>query len=303
MEAFFGMLGDIWASQTHRASNWDTHLNLPHNTSLVHLTTTIYVRCSGRIINGMRSGRTAPYYSAFSSPTAAPTHPEWPSQEEPGSGSFASAPMSDVSAPVCTNGAWPPLRPLSVAQKNKPSIMLSSNIQPINLPMDCMDWRLWTMRQSNGCSTPAPRSCVTKQCFKQLAQNTKKIFVWQYKNIAVTCSGFCQLHSEFCYCLQNISVFRAQICRFFNFLVRAVINGILIFWNCLSQIRQVVNQHFLSNPSVWFYGNQHYQVAKDFVECIKKNLDDALEVCSLPWIKQTKLVWISVLLYTEAGFN
>jgi len=52
-----------------------------------------------------------------------------------------------------------------VAQKNKPSTMLSSNVQPIDLLMDCMAWRLWTMRQSNGCSTPAPRSGAAKQWF------------------------------------------------------------------------------------------------------------------------------------------
>jgi len=28
--------------------------------------------------------------------------------------------------------------------------------------MDCMTWRFWTMRQSNGCSTPAPR-CICGQ--------------------------------------------------------------------------------------------------------------------------------------------
>ena len=55
-----------------------------------------------------------------------------------GSGSTASAPVSDVSAPACTNGVWPPLRPVSVAQKNKPSTMLSSNVQSIDLPADCM---------------------------------------------------------------------------------------------------------------------------------------------------------------------
>ena len=87
------------------------------------------------------------------------THtPERPSREEPGSGSTASAPVSDVSAPACTNGVCPPLRPVSVAQKNKPSTMLSSNVQSIDLLMDCMAWRFWTIRQSNGCSTPAPRS-------------------------------------------------------------------------------------------------------------------------------------------------
>jgi len=49
----------------------------------------------------------------------------------------------------------------------------------------------------------------------------------------------------------------------------------------LLQIRQVVNQHFLSNPSLWSYGNKHYQVAKGFAEFIDKNVNDALEVISL----------------------
>jgi len=31
-----------------------------------------------------------------------------------------------------------PLRPVSVAQKNKPSTMLSSNVQSIDLPVGCM---------------------------------------------------------------------------------------------------------------------------------------------------------------------
>ena len=43
------------------------------------------------------------------------------------------APVSDVSAPACTNGAWPLLRPVSVAQ-NKPSTMSSSTVQIIDLP-------------------------------------------------------------------------------------------------------------------------------------------------------------------------
>jgi len=52
--------------QTHDASNQDTHLYPLHNISSVHLTTT-YVRCSGRITNGMRSGQTIPQDSTFSS--------------------------------------------------------------------------------------------------------------------------------------------------------------------------------------------------------------------------------------------
>jgi len=54
---------------------------------------------------------------------------------ELGSGSTASEPVSDVSAPVCTNGVWPPLRPVSVVQ-NKPSTMSFSTVQSIDLPMD-----------------------------------------------------------------------------------------------------------------------------------------------------------------------
>ena len=34
------------------------------------------------------------------------------------------------------NGVRPPLRPVSVVQKNKPSTVLSSNVQSIDLPMD-----------------------------------------------------------------------------------------------------------------------------------------------------------------------
>ena len=115
------------------ALNRDTHLYPPHNNSPVFLTTTTYVRRGGRIINGTRSGRTTPQDSALQFQTSVHTHPEWPSQEEPGSGSTASAPVSDVSAPACTNGAWPPLRPVSVAQ-NKPSTMSSSTVQSIDPP-------------------------------------------------------------------------------------------------------------------------------------------------------------------------
>ena len=63
---------------------------------------------------------------------------EWLSQEQRRSA------VSDVSALACTNGVWPPLRPVSVAQKNKPSAMLSSNVQSICLLMDYMAWRFRT---------------------------------------------------------------------------------------------------------------------------------------------------------------
>jgi len=76
---------------------------------LISYLTTIYVR------------HTAPIPSAR------------PSQEELGFGLTASAPVWGVSAAVCTNGVWLPLRPVSVAQ-NKPSTM-SSNVKSVNLLM------------------------------------------------------------------------------------------------------------------------------------------------------------------------
>jgi len=62
---------------------------------------------------------------------------------------------------------------VSGVKPSKPSTMLSSNVQSIDLPMDCMAWQFWMMRQWNGCSTPAPRSSAAKQWFQQLAQKKK----------------------------------------------------------------------------------------------------------------------------------
>jgi len=70
--------------QMHIASNRDTHLYPPYNDSPVHLTTTTNLRHTGRITNGMRSGRTIPEDSSFSCPTPIPS--EWPSKKESGSG-------------------------------------------------------------------------------------------------------------------------------------------------------------------------------------------------------------------------
>jgi len=52
--------------------------------------------------------------------------------------------------------------------------MLSSNVESIDLPMHCMARRFWTMRQLNGCLSPAPRSSEAKQWFQQVAQKKKK---------------------------------------------------------------------------------------------------------------------------------
>jgi len=158
------------------ASNWDTHLHPPHSNSSVYLTTTAYVRRTERITNKNPQWADNPKRLLVFIPDTGTHTPEWPSQEEPGSGLTASAPVSDVSAPVCTNGLWAHLRPMSVSQ-NKPSTMLFSNVQSIDLLMNCTAWRCWTMRLSNGCSTSAPRSSAAKQWSKELAQWKKKIFV------------------------------------------------------------------------------------------------------------------------------
>jgi len=112
------------------------HPFLPAAQLTVHLTTT-YVRRTGRITNEMRSGWTTLGDSILSSPTSAPTLPGWLCQEQRGSDLTTSAPLSDASAPVCTNRVCPPLRLVSLAQKNEPSTMLFSNVQSIDLLVDC----------------------------------------------------------------------------------------------------------------------------------------------------------------------
>ena len=107
----------------------------------------------------------------------------------------ASAPMSDVSAPAYTNGLWPLLRPVSESQKNKPPTMLSYNVQSTDLPMDCTTWRFWMMRQSNGCSTPAPGSSAANQCILTTRSDDERMIMedanvidnfWNY--FTTTCS-------------------------------------------------------------------------------------------------------------------
>jgi len=66
----------------------------------------------------------------------------------------------DVSTPAYTNGAWPLPQLKSVVHKNWLLTMLSSNVQTINHPTECIAWRPWT-RKSKGCSTPSQRSGAT----------------------------------------------------------------------------------------------------------------------------------------------
>jgi len=95
--------------------------------------------------------------SALSSPTPTPTLLDWHFQEQRGSGLTASAPVSRRFRSWLHKRVWPALRPVSVAQKNRTSAILSSSVQPIDVPMDFTAWRFWKMRQLNCCSTPAPR--------------------------------------------------------------------------------------------------------------------------------------------------
>jgi len=61
--------------QMHDPSNRDTHLYPPHNNSSVYLTTITYMRRSGRITSGMRSGRTTLQDCALSSRHRHQPHP------------------------------------------------------------------------------------------------------------------------------------------------------------------------------------------------------------------------------------
>ena len=71
------------------------------------------------VTDGVRSGWRTLEDSVLSPTTSAPTFPEWLCQKQRGSGLTASAPVSDVSSPAHTNGIWPLLRLVSMAQRNR----------------------------------------------------------------------------------------------------------------------------------------------------------------------------------------
>ena len=64
-------------------------------------------------------------------PDTGTSPPEWHSHEEPGSGLTASAPVSDDSAPACTNGVWPPQRPECGTEQTVDQVVLQC---PIHRP-------------------------------------------------------------------------------------------------------------------------------------------------------------------------
>jgi len=82
--------------------------------------------------------------------------------------------VSDVSAPACTNGVWPPLRPVNVvhgaAEQTVNHVVLQC---PIHQPPNGLHGL--TMRQPNGCSKHAPKSSAAKQWIKELAQTKEEV--------------------------------------------------------------------------------------------------------------------------------
>jgi len=48
--------------------------------------------------------------------------------------------------------------PCECGSEEQPSTMLSSIVQSVDLRVECMASRFWMTKQSNGCSTPAPKS-------------------------------------------------------------------------------------------------------------------------------------------------
>ena len=107
----------------------------------------------------------------------------------PESGLTASPPVSDVSAPACTNGVWPPLRSVSVA-RNKPSTMSSSTVQSIDPPRTTWpDGSGRWDRQPNGCSTPALKSSAAKQWINEEVAQTKEepIKTFYYVKVSSAC--------------------------------------------------------------------------------------------------------------------
>jgi len=62
---------------------------------------------------------------------------------------------------------------------------LSFAIQSIDLPVECMAWRFWTMRQTNGCSAPAPRSSATYEWIKWTGWNDEEARGWPVDRDAV----------------------------------------------------------------------------------------------------------------------
>ena len=137
----------------HGVSNQDTHLYLPHTNSSVHLTT--YLRLSGWITDGRQGGWTTLIDCSFIPDTD--THPPgitllrtawiWLNCFCTGVRCFHSCLLKwgMTSSAACKCGA---------DEQTINHVVLQSNVQSIDLPMDCTAWQFLTMRHSKGYLTP-----------------------------------------------------------------------------------------------------------------------------------------------------
>ena len=151
--------------QTHGALNRDTHLYPSHNNSSVPLTTTTYVRRSGRLTNGIWGGRTTPQDSVFSFPTTPASSPPrmtlsrkawvWFNCLHTRVGHVRSClyKWGVVSSAACECGTEEQTVDHVVFQY--PSHRPHYGLHGLTVLDD--------LRQSNGGSTPAPRSGAAKQ--------------------------------------------------------------------------------------------------------------------------------------------
>jgi len=112
----------------------ETHILYPlHNNSSVHLTTITKARWNAERLE-MES--TTKVHSFIPDP------PSWNGPAKNNVGLAQVLPHQFRTFPVCTTGVWmmrhPLLRLVSVIQKIKPLTMLSSDVQTIDILMDCM---------------------------------------------------------------------------------------------------------------------------------------------------------------------
>ena len=114
-----------------------------------------------------------------------PTLLEWPCQEQRG---LAQPPPNQWQTfpPLFAWMGWDHFCGLWVRRRrsNHWSCCLPMSNPWLDLPMDCTAWWFWTMRQSNGCSTPAPRSSAAKpwieRTVSQMMMMKAKQFVLVY---------------------------------------------------------------------------------------------------------------------------
>ena len=118
-------------------------------------------------------GVTGQYYKT---PYFHPRHRHQPFLNGPAKNILGSAPVSDVSAPFCTNGVWPLLRIVSGAQRYGPFTKLSFIVRSIHLIMwsarpDGTGW--WSIQMA---AQHLPRDPEQPSSgLKELTQTTKKM--------------------------------------------------------------------------------------------------------------------------------